>query len=67
MGEWSVQVSARVSPQRRTELEQCAGREKRTLSIGVAVRAIQGGWFHHSPPEILDLPLIREAEAPQGP
>ncbi len=31
MGEWRVQVSVRVSPQRRTELEQCAGREKRTL------------------------------------
>jgi hypothetical protein len=32
MGEWRVQVSVRVSPQRRTELEQCAGREKRTLA-----------------------------------
>jgi len=32
MGEWRVRVSVRVSPQRRTELEQCTGREKRTLS-----------------------------------
>jgi hypothetical protein len=32
MGEWRVQVSVRVSPERRTELEQCAGREKRTLA-----------------------------------
>jgi hypothetical protein len=32
MGEWRVQISVRVSPKRRTELEQCAGREKRTLA-----------------------------------
>jgi hypothetical protein len=32
MGEWRVQVSVRVSPQRRSELEQCAEREKRTLA-----------------------------------
>jgi hypothetical protein len=32
MGEWRVQVSVRVSPERRTELEQCAGRERRTLA-----------------------------------
>jgi len=32
MGEWRVQVSVWVSPQRRTELEQCAGRAKRTLA-----------------------------------
>jgi hypothetical protein len=32
MGEWSVQVSVRVNPQRRSELEQCAGREKGTLA-----------------------------------
>jgi hypothetical protein len=32
MGEWRVQVSVRVSPEPRTELEQCARREKRTLT-----------------------------------
>jgi site-specific recombinase XerD len=32
MGEWRVQVSVRVSPERRTELEQCAERERRTLA-----------------------------------
>jgi hypothetical protein len=32
MGEWRVQVSVRVMPQQRTNLEQCAGREGRTLA-----------------------------------
>jgi len=32
MDEWRVEVSVRVSPQRRIELEQCAGREKRTFA-----------------------------------
>jgi hypothetical protein len=32
MGEWRVQVSVRVSPAKRAELEQCAEREKRSLA-----------------------------------
>jgi hypothetical protein len=32
MGEWKVQVSVRVTPAMRAELEQCAAVEKRTLA-----------------------------------
>jgi hypothetical protein len=32
MGEWRVQVSVRVTPALRAELEQCAAVEKRTLA-----------------------------------
>jgi hypothetical protein len=32
MGEWRVQVSVRVTEQRRRELEECAVREKRSLA-----------------------------------
>ena len=32
MGEWKVQVSVRVTPALRTELERCAAAEKRSLA-----------------------------------
>jgi len=31
MGEWKIQVSVRVSPTLRTELEKCAAKERRSL------------------------------------